>query len=196
VNQGPSMIGCFALAMLLLQQIGWQSALHAAAPGGPFPVNANGEPIGALLGIDHFISHTSWVSVLSDRGYPFEVSSNGTLRFFSLFYDQPNCEGPPLFISLGSDFLTSMGFVFQVPSRAGLGFAASIPKGSTRSPIKTTASVLKFGFDGGNCVNEKATGLFIVVMPNDVNMTGVPNSNFVAPITIGTQEDPRAPARR
>ena len=162
------------------------AALEAGALA-PVQVLANGESVGTFLQARNI--GTTLFSTLSNTGYYFDViasvgSSEGEIWPARLFYAALDCSSPA-FVRTGpggflNDTLGSaqQGVVILAPS-TGLFYVPAGTQVAVRSFASSdTGAGCNFGNGAANVHSAEA-------LPNNPTITGVPNTPFAAPITIG-----------
>ncbi|MFQ5471182.1 MAG: hypothetical protein ACE5EH_12940 [Gammaproteobacteria bacterium] len=164
-----------------------------ASKSGAVRVLSSGQPIGLYLDARQLgvtgpkFDRWNQMAVLSSTNYIFMVNPNGTIPnsldglTYWISYDQNNCGGKGYIGEATPNLrIHEQGWVLNAPDQSALYY---VPKGSAPIPSVQTLSRRE---QGSGCRSFFAvTANAIPVFPNDPNVTGVPSSQFQAPITIG-----------
>lgn len=162
---------------------------------GPVKVLANGIVIGAFLQSDTLGNTRRTIQALSSTGYQFTVYANdpadpwisaGYLTTSSVWYETAGCSGQAyvgVINDLRSDLQASetQGVVFSVANSAGSAGHYYVPAGS----IPASRSFVASDSGTGCTVNFDSNVSSVEALPNDPEITAVPNEPFAAPITLG-----------
>jgi hypothetical protein len=161
---------------------------------GPVQVLANGESVGTFLQSSggggslafEALSSTGYHFFVVANAHPFAISQPGDLADWPaairVYYESPDCTSPAYVrvTSGGADahFSAAQGFVFPV--------ANANPHVYFYVPAGSVPEVRQFQAEGLDCspyylANSESVEAF----PNDPAITGVSNTSFTPPITLG-----------
>lgn len=136
-------------------------------------VYANGTDIGLVIDASEFE-----LKVLGSKGYFFNLSYDGSLKPGGMVFEGTNCTGNK-YIPIYSSRNLVYGRVAYSPYLSSLYYA----------PINGTilnSVIIKSQDDlSGGCSNTNYVADVVVALPNDEAVTGVPDTGFTGPITIG-----------
>ncbi len=163
---------------------------------GPIKVKAFGLPVGWLVGgLEPVVagSPNSGLMVMNSKEYIFEMDTNGDLvgkggRLTLFFSRSSDCSGTAYVAGPGTgrggvnSFYAAQGYVFS----SGFGNPYYLPHDAARIRNLRYSSTydgtcrLAFGFPSKPSLSNA-----YAVLPNDPDVTGVPNDSFATPVTIG-----------
>ena len=169
------------------------AANSAAEEGlGSIYVKANGQHIGlfvsSLSGIHGGNGDPRPLTVLSDNDYLFDIDKDGNLAdSFTLYYESADCSGQAYLAGPGNAgqqidaFFAAQGYVLKSPDPLDPVTTYYLAS-NTPSPIHLSMYSIR---NINGCTSSFNSEYGYPVLPNDPSVTGVPDSVFAKPITIG-----------